>query len=750
MNKSVIKRLGIIVPVAFLMSLMILWVISIPALADTKKTLVGAINSNDMSYITNHIDSFKLYHFSTGPLDFNANSTYFIGDMVWSLDTMIYSAMDTFINILFNTSSMAGLIDWASGISKSLYFGLSGAVLSIVFSIGALIAFFFYLSKGRTAGLKQLVSMVLVIAVSAFWFSNVGPILNNVNSLSDSLGATVASSVSKSLGEDHSKDSYTGLVSKNKSTSTNSVTLVRKDYFDNSYYKLWKIGAFGQSNVNQKTREDFLRDVPLNDKEVDKQKEKNEVKDYKGFLEKDNAAIKSSTSFAGLFVITLNGIPYIAIGLLNWVVTMIALALTMGMPVLAILSFFPRFNRSLYNGIGEIFKAFFTKGIVVLLIVIVGLSNTIVKALTTGLGTPKGSTAVALVLVTTILQFVLLLMLWKSRNQILSTISGGTINNVPYAGSMPSMAHQARSGFHNLRSGEDVPPQDGGPGASPEVDPETQQVAQQLVALLRTANADQVGSNGPLTTVGDDEQNNVSEDEDVEEETDEKDIDRVEEDTEPEEEELTPDVDIPDGLDGEEELVSHDEFEDDFEDEIPVPGEVEADDPDIGVPEDLSTDEKDTTRRKKLQAPQTGEILTDGELGHVSDTPVNHVTSVERGDDESTLPIDDAQSGVTSDQQVYEDFGQPTVSGTKPTSTIDFGETSLQGDKLSASKNDGLVDDSSFSTPSAQIENDGLKQPIKPQKQPSLTETSSHEDMNATLNPKRAEFDSESPDDFLK
>ncbi|MBM7617375.1 hypothetical protein JOC36_000932 [Weissella uvarum] len=397
-----------------------------------------------MDKVIQNIDSFKLYHESTGVTDFNANSTYFIGDLLWSLVTLIYSGMDSLINILFNADSMNGLISWVTAISKALYSGISGVVLNTFFALGAIASVFFYVTKGKTAAYKQLIQIFCILLVSSIWFLNVGPILTSINSVSDSLGTTVASSISRSFDSSNSKKTnYTDLISDDKSKTTKSVTAVRRDYFDNSIYKLWQIGKFGDAETSKNAQAHFLKDKPLSAKDVDKIKGNKDVTPYKKYLEKENANQKSSTAFAGIIVIILNGLSYIGIGLINWVVTLIA-TLTLSIPILAILSYFPRFNRSLYNGIFKIITAFFTKAIVVILIVVVNLSNTITTTLVSILnGSFKGSSAIGLTLVASVLQFVLLYLLWRNRGHIMSAVSGGQITNVPYA---DGMAHSIRNG----------------------------------------------------------------------------------------------------------------------------------------------------------------------------------------------------------------------------------------------------------------------------------------------------------------
>lgn len=628
---------------------------------DPKKNdspIFDAYQKGDLDYVINHINSFKLYHESAGLTNLDAKGTYLLADTFWSFAMMIYTSMDSLITVLFNTSSVNDLINWAAGITKSLYSGLSGVIMGTFLSIGALVAVMYYFTKGRTAGVKQLIQMFVLIAASSFWFSNVGPIVSDLNSVSDSLSATLATNISDALKQDNSNKNFTELTSKTPATASSSVAIVRKNYFDNSTYKLWRIGTFGESDVNDPAIKLFLKPSPLSEKDVDKLKGDTQVKNYKSFLLNENAQQKSSVAFGGIFVVLLDGIPYVLIGFLNWIATMIALTLVFGTPVLAMLSFVPRFGNSFYRGMEQVVKAFLFKAGSVLLIVVVNLSGQIVDLLTSGGGNPKGTAALAQVLVSTILQFVLLYLVFRFRNQFLSVLSGGTISNVPYAGNVSSALQAGRDSLSGHRKTQSAEPRN----------PDEQSTDEKLDQLLDKLNEMYPGKNtgnpDGVHDSFDDEQNNIKDDidtkladeledddDDVYDEKDEKDEEGTEDSEGPDSElpEDDPDVDIPSDLDG-----------DDFDDSKPdIPSGFDDVDPDVDIPKDLDQidDHNPTSQR-----PGASKV-------NITKLP-DHVDDFENQDQRRITPSEevllpkDAEvptnitpvEPVNSDDQLYQDF----------------------------------------------------------------------------------------------
>ena len=455
-------------------------VITFPAImvsASDKKTLLDFINASDMSNVAKNIDIMQMYHEPTGITNPIATVFYALSGLWWNIAKMIYVVIDFMLSVLFSTSSMQPLIDLVSNLSTRLYSGISGTVLITAFILGILTSAILYFVRGKSAAYKQAGSIIAVIAISAFWFTHVGTILTNVNSITDSLGANLSSSITKTLSSSQKNDTFTQMISDKSDNKTSSVEAIRAGYFQQSFYSMWLLGEYGTSNKDdnkvQTANKELLTDNVLSDDKVKEILGGNKIDDsLKKTMSKDYAIYQQTASFTSIFVVILYGIPYLFLGLINWVVTLIALTLGVILPVFAVMSMFPQYGKTFTNGIFKLLSYMLARGLILVGLVIFTLSNSIVNLIIgNNAGGLTGTLAIAGILVASILNFVLLFMLWKNKGMILSTISGGHITSIPV---IDNMEQRARERF---RRHED----------EPEPTPQTEFSINELLALAQKA-----------------------------------------------------------------------------------------------------------------------------------------------------------------------------------------------------------------------------------------------------------------------
>ncbi|QVK12619.1 midas domain-containing protein [Weissella ceti] len=655
MKNKYFKRSILLVLSAFLIALIFNMVIGS---ANESNKLISAVETGDMDFVLDKIANFRLYHMSLGMTDIALVPAFALSDMIWGLDTVLYTVCDKLLDVLFNPVAMNDTILWVTNISQSLFTGLSGTIFLTAFTLSALIAILYFFTKGRTASIKQLILTILLVAGSVVWFIFAPVITTTMNTISTEIGATVAKSVSGNL-EDNKNAGQIGLVAGNKETSGNASNQVRQSYFNQSYYSLWSLGTIGMSNPTIDMTKEFLKDKPLEDKDVDKLKGDSykNLKDQQLYFNKFSGPFKFIVSVVGLIIIPLKAAPYILIGLFNWVIAMLIMALIIFLPVLALISFFPKYNKSMITGISKIVTYFVAKGLVVLSIVVVLISEVIVSKML-GTGLTVGFAGLAGLIVGTILQFVLLYLVWQNKNKILSVITGGLVTNVPFVDrSISDLNRRMGNVIDGLDEKHVDDPYKKGDGTKPNyydlkkleaMDSQDDIQDKDIENYERLDDEPDNGDEEEIDTSDNDEDIDVPEDEDIDSHDDE-------------------DIDVP-----EDEEV---DFPDDEDIDVPEDEEIDfLDDEDIDIPEDEETDFPDDEDIEDLETNEDMEFTQENtNFEHENVDMPNNV-------DESpnlTLEQVDVEQPVHNSDYTNIDNDVSNVSDTQISSDVEYDSSNI-------------------------------------------------------------------------
>ncbi|GAK30745.1 latent membrane protein [Weissella oryzae SG25] len=429
------KKLYIIIPTIIIFTLF--FVIVVFAKDDNTKTLANYISMQNMTQIAKNIEIMQLYHEPTGITHPLATVNYALSGFFWSFNTIAYSLFDYLLNVLFNTSSMDPIITFVADLSKGLYKGLAGSILKSAFLAGMVISIIMYFTKGKSAAYKQVGSILFILLFQAIWFTHVTPILQDVNSLADNLSANIATSISK-ISTGKNDDTFAEMASDTSENKTTTVNAIRTSYFDQSYYTSWRLAEYGTASDedNNKINEAnklLLTDKTLSDDEVKEVLANDKLdKNFKDKMSKNNSMYQLMISSMSGFVSVLYGVPYVFLGLINWVVTILAFAIATILPILAVMSMFPKYGTSFTNGVAKMVLYMLARGVVLLGLVLFSISHQIIVILTQSQsGNMTGVVGGVGMLVGAVLNFILLYLVWKNKKVLTSTLSGGHIDFAP-------------------------------------------------------------------------------------------------------------------------------------------------------------------------------------------------------------------------------------------------------------------------------------------------------------------------------
>lgn len=454
MNKLILRRYVIILG-AFFMSLSIVAVV----LADTSGNLYQAIQSGDIGYISDHIDSFRVYHESTGVTEVTLAAQYGLVGLFWKLNLLVFGLFNTMFSILFSDNLGATLGLWVTNVARGLF---DQELVSLVVIIGFVFAIGYYIFKGKSAGLKQGFRVIGTFVLATVLLTGMGRIMLTATDLGEKAGVTLLSTVTKSTTYKQDANALDVLNSVGNQETMSDV--IRNSYFNQSMFKVWKIANFGSTDVSNETMKPYLTDKKSETDGVKADAKKSEYR----YMSKANVAFQLMVTLFGWLVILLYAIPYIALGLVSWIVTLLAYALIIGLPFLAVLSMFEKWSNSLKEAAIRVVMLLLAKGLLMLVLLLFTIAdvmtNYIVEPIySVGNGTAgAGTGAFVALLVQVVIYWLLLYLMWRYKGVVIGAVTGGQFHDVPGAqkaepfvqGSFDAVKYGAALGLTGIGAGK--------------------------------------------------------------------------------------------------------------------------------------------------------------------------------------------------------------------------------------------------------------------------------------------------------
>ncbi|QYU58850.1 hypothetical protein K1728_05480 [Weissella confusa] len=399
--------------------------------ADDSNSVTSAITSGDMSTIANHIDRFRIYHADSGMIHPVRSSQYGMAEFIWGIVSSLYGVVDYAIWVLFSSSADNGLTSWITTITNGMFDYLKTNILGIVFTVVVTGAALIFVNRGRAAGFKEFLRIIGTLLLAFFWFASIGNSLTKFSDFADNVSSGLVQGVVKV--ENKSLDGNESLITlKNQSDSASQAQVVRASYFTHTLYPAWTLVNFGVQKAQTSRLSKFL-DKNLSDDDVSSMvSDKANKEGLLKYMQLSNAPYQLSTAFAAIFPVIIYGLPYLALGLARWIITLLAFVLILGTPVLLVASLFPRWQGAFKNGIVKILVTLIAKGLLALVLVVFATVDVVVKAITS-VGdnfNPEGTAAVSQWMFESIIWAILIIVLWYFRSYIVSTVTGGLVNTV--------------------------------------------------------------------------------------------------------------------------------------------------------------------------------------------------------------------------------------------------------------------------------------------------------------------------------
>ncbi|WP_278848977.1 CD3337/EF1877 family mobilome membrane protein, partial [Leuconostoc lactis] len=372
------------------------------------KTVLGA---NDIDWINKNISkNFTVYYQSGSLTDLGLSSAHLVASLFMSLNLyIIYPLFDTALSKMFDLTNITqGINNIFSNVQQFTKQTWAGAVfkqlLYTAFGLGLVWVFIQSVKSG--AGLKAILSVLLVAIIGSTWISAGGTVLTKVNNFTSQVQSAVFTEIDSSDQTYSSTDDF-----ENK---------IRKTFFEKAVIRPYTLANFGTTNLDASEKDGSYRLIGG--------KAESDVIDAlaksSDYLSKDGGEewYQASVGLMAPIMSLAYGVPLLMIGIFNLILQLGAILLYYLSPFTVLLSLLPRFsNSALKTGLSALGLLFAKIGLL-FGIMFVSWVGTVTDTIVPVTNSPSA-------LLNSIVYIVLMVLLWKNKSFLVQTVTGSSMAN---------------------------------------------------------------------------------------------------------------------------------------------------------------------------------------------------------------------------------------------------------------------------------------------------------------------------------
>lgn len=377
----------------------------------TEKTIKDKLKYNDIDWINKNISkNFTVYYQSGSLTDLGLSSAHLVASLFMSLNLyIIYPLFDTALSKMFDLTNITqGINDIFSNVQQFTKQTWAGEVfkqlLYTAFGLGLVWVFIQSVKSG--AGLKAILSVLLVAIIGSAWISAGGTVLTKVNEFTSTAQTAMFTETNSQTQQ------YTGVDTFEKS--------IRKTFFEKAVIRPYTLANFGTTNLDASEKDGSYRLIggKADSNVVDALAKSND------YLSKDGGEewYQASVGLMAPIMSLAYGIPLLMIGVFNLILQLGAILLYYLSPFTVLISLLPRFsNSALKTGLSALGLLFAKIGLLfgIMFVSWVGtVTDTIVPV-----------TGSASALLNSIVYIVLMVLLWKNKSFLVQTVTGSSMAN---------------------------------------------------------------------------------------------------------------------------------------------------------------------------------------------------------------------------------------------------------------------------------------------------------------------------------
>lgn len=378
----------------------------------TEKEIINKLGRNDIDWVNKNITkNFTVYYQSGSLTDLGLSSAHLVASLFMSLNLyIIYPLFDTALSKMFDLTNITqGINDIFSNVQQFTKQTWAGEVfkqlLYTAFGLGLVWVFIQSVKSG--AGLKAILSVLLVAIIGSAWISAGGTVLTKVNEFTSTAQTAMFTETSNINGQ------FTDSGDKFESA-------IRSAYFEKAVIRPYTLANFGTTNLDASEKDGSYRLIggKADNDVIDALAKSND------YLSKDGGEewYQASVGLMAPIMSLAYGVPLLMIGVFNLILQLGAILLYYLSPFTVLLSLLPRFsNSALKTGLSALGLLFAKIGLLfgIMFVSWVGtVTDTIV---------PVTNSASALL--NSIVYIVLMVLLWKNKSFLVQTVTGSSMAN---------------------------------------------------------------------------------------------------------------------------------------------------------------------------------------------------------------------------------------------------------------------------------------------------------------------------------
>ena len=322
---------------------------------------------------------------------------------------IIYPLFDTALSKMFDLTNITqGINNIFSNVQQFTKQTWAGAVfkqlLYTAFGLGLVWVFIQSVKSG--AGLKAILSVLLVAIIGSTWISAGGTVLTKVNNFTSQVQSAVFTEIDSSDQTYSSTDDF-----ENK---------IRKTFFEKAVIRPYTLANFGTTNLDASEKDGSYRLIGG--------KAESDVIDAlaksSDYLSKDGGEewYQASVGLMAPIMSLAYGVPLLMIGIFNLILQLGAILLYYLSPFTVLLSLLPRFsNSALKTGLSALGLLFAKIGLL-FGIMFVSWVGTVTDTIVPVTNSPSA-------LLNSIVYIVLMVLLWKNKSFLVQTVTGSSMAN---------------------------------------------------------------------------------------------------------------------------------------------------------------------------------------------------------------------------------------------------------------------------------------------------------------------------------
>lgn len=324
---------------------------------------------------------------------------------------ILFQVFDKCIELMYSLNVIDKLNDIVGTLTNNMWGNFKGSYIPLIVIIAVLIVARTFFLESAKGALQQLAKVILVLVVAGIWFPSASEYMNKLNNYSFMFQASIMESASSTeatkgmTGGATWTENADGVpikqIDQDKASEV-ATNVIRNELFKQTVYKpflLLNYGTTEASDIDAMYQQVDDKDIPkdtggeylLSDDfaKLDSDDKQNVIKELAGegeepinyYLTADSVGYKFVIALIYLVGVLLYGLPLVAIAFCNVLLQLLAIIFSYILPIIALLSLFPKYSNGLLNSILTICKIFMGKALLGLLVLLFALVNTSIDLL---------------------------------------------------------------------------------------------------------------------------------------------------------------------------------------------------------------------------------------------------------------------------------------------------------------------------------------------------------------------------------